>query len=99
MIFHGNFIVMDSEPTIVVFFFHPNQLVVTVNFGVGLNDIPRFNRLTFVFHLDKSIADFLKKVNGFRNFFSKVDSPTTSSRSEYTRRCGLVYKVVGDGYQ
>ena len=99
MIFHGNFIVMDGEPTVVVFFFHPNQLVVTVDFGVGLNDIPRFNRLTFVFHLDKSIADFLEKVNGFRNFFSKVDNRTTSSRSEYTLRCGLENKAVDVYYQ
>ena len=99
MIFHGNFIGMDGEPTVVVFFFHPNQLVITVDFGVGLNDISRFNRLTFVFHLDKSIADFLEKVNLFRNFFSKVDNRTTSSRSEYTRRCGLVYKVVDVYYQ
>jgi hypothetical protein len=99
MIFHGNFIVMDGEPTVVVFFFHPNQLVGAIDFSVGLNDIPRFNRLTFVFHLDKSIADFFQKVNGFRNFFSKVDNHSTSSRNGYTRRCGLVYKVVGDGYQ
>jgi hypothetical protein len=99
MIFHGNFIVMDGEPTVVVFFFHPNQLVVTVDFGVGLNDVPRFNRLTFVFHLDKSIADFLEKVNLFRNFFSKVDNRTTSSRSEYTRRCGLENKAVDVYYQ
>ncbi len=58
MVFLGNFIVMNSEPPIIVFLFHASQLVVTVDFGVGLHDIPWFNRLTFVFHLDKIIADF-----------------------------------------
>jgi hypothetical protein len=52
-----------------------------------------------VFHLDKSIADFFQKVNGFRNFFSKVDNHSTSSRNGYTRRCGLVYKVIDVYYQ
>ena len=58
MIFLGNFIGMNSEPPIVLFLFHTNQLVVTIDFGVGFNDVPWFNRLTLVFHLDKSIADF-----------------------------------------
>ena len=58
MIFLGLDVNMNSKPTVVVFLFHPNQFVVTIDFGISLDDISWFNRLTFVFHLGKSIADF-----------------------------------------
>ena len=60
MIFLGYFINVNCEPPIVVFFFHANQLAVAVNFGIRLNDVPWFNRLTFVFHLEIVSQTFQK---------------------------------------
>ena len=69
MIFLGYFINVNCEPPIVVFFFYANQLAVTVNFGVCLNDVPWFNRLTFVFHLGIVSQTFQKKSTDFPKFF------------------------------
>ena len=69
MVFLGYFINMDGEPPIVVFFFYANQLAVAVNFGVCLNDVPWFNRLTFVFHLGIVSQTFQKKSTDFPKFF------------------------------
>ena len=60
MIFLGYGINVNCEPPIIVFLFNTNQLAVTVNFGVGLHDIPWFNRLTFVFHLEIVSQTFQK---------------------------------------
>jgi hypothetical protein len=69
MVFLSYFINMDGEPPIVVFFFYTNQLAVTVDFGVGLNDVPWFKRLTFVFHLGIVSQTFQKKSKDFQSFF------------------------------
>ena len=69
MIFLGDIVNMDGEPPIVVFFFYANQLAVAVNFGVCLNDVPWFNRLTFVFHLGIVSQTFQKKSTDFPKFF------------------------------
>jgi len=69
MIFLGLFIRVNGEPTVVVFLFHPNQLAATVNFCIGLHDIPWFNRLTFVFHLGTVSQTFQKKSTEFQKFF------------------------------
>ena len=69
MVFLGYFINMDGEPPIVVFFFYANQFAVAVNFGIRLNDVPWFNRLTFVFHLEIVSQTFWEKSTGFPKFF------------------------------
>ena len=69
MIFLGDIVNIDCQPTVVFFLFHANQLAVAVNFGVCLNDVPWFNRLTFVFHLGIVSQTFQKKSTDFPKFF------------------------------
>ena len=69
MIFLGDIVNIDCQPTVVFFLFHANQLAVAVNFGVCLNDVPWFNRLTFVFHLGIISQTFQKKSTDFPKFF------------------------------
>lgn len=69
MIFLGDIVNIDCQPTVVFFLFHANQLAVAVNFGVCLNDVPWFNRLTFVFHLRIVSQTFQKKSTDFPKFF------------------------------
>ena len=69
MIFLGDIVNIDCQPTVVFFLFHANQLAVAVNFGVCLNDVPWFNRLTFVFHLEIVSQTFQKKSTDFPKFF------------------------------
>ena len=69
MIFLGDIVNIDCQPTVVFFLFHANQLAVAVNFGVCLNDVPWFNRLIFVFHLVIVSQTFQKKSTDFPKFF------------------------------
>ncbi len=69
MIFLGDIVNIDCQPTVVFFLFHANQFAVAVNFGVCLNDVPWFNRLTFVFHLGIVSQTFQKKSTDFPKFF------------------------------
>jgi hypothetical protein len=69
MIFLGDIVNIDCQPTVVFFLFHANQLAVAVNFGVCLNDVPWFNRLTFMFHLGIVSQTFQKKSTDFPKFF------------------------------
>ena len=69
MIFLGDIVNIDCQPTVVFFLFHANQLAVAVNFGVCLNDVPWFNRLIFVFHLVIVSQTFQEKSTDFPKFF------------------------------
>ena len=110
MIFLGYGINMNCEPPIVVFFFHANQLAVAVNFGIRLNDVPWFNRLTFVFHLEIVSQTFWEKSTGFPKFFqnsqldirylkistqNKMGSPTKIKViNPITIFCGILYFLL-----